>query len=334
MIMAKNASNPPKRTRKPAAMTQKHYRKWPVLRKNDIIDIVAPGCGCTQEEIERSVECIKAMGLTPRIPHDITNPDAFPLCSNDDAYRFRHLKESLLAEDSKAVWCLRGGYGSARLIPDLAKVVAPEKAKLFIGFSDITALHLFLSQQWHWSTIHGPVLFQLGNGKVQAEMIREIEEIIFAREEKVLLTELEPMNALAVKDSAVYGSVTGGNLSVVQTSIGTTWQMQSKGKILFLEDVGERGYSVDRMLTHLSQSGLLEDIKALVFGDFIGGEEEDGISLCDTVLHRFVQEIGIPALRCKGVGHGKINHPLPFGTDVILKLGKKPTLTCQTGVAK
>jgi muramoyltetrapeptide carboxypeptidase len=309
-------------------------KKWHALRKGDIVDVVAPARAAPKSEVERAAAYIKELGLMPRIPDNMIDPKAFPLCSNDDLYRFGHLKESLMCKDSKAIWCLRGGYGSARLIPMLEQMRAPTHTKLFIGFSDITVLHLFFYQHWNWSTVHGPMLSQIGNSMRQEETLAEMKSLIFGETDKLVYTDLEPMNEHAKKDSAIYGHIIGGNLAIVQTSIGTSWHAKTKGHILFLEDHDEAGYSIDRMLNHLSQAGLLSEVKAILFGDVIGGKEKDGISLVETALYHFAQAQDVPVIKIKDIGHGKINHPLPLGTEVVLKLGEHASLSCNTGVAR
>jgi len=257
------------------------------------------------------------------MPENIFGKDL--LCANADAARLLHLQEALLNQESKAVWCLKGGYGCARLIPELIKLMPPEKAKLFIGFSDITVLHLFLQQQWCWQTLHGPGITQLGLESIEQSHIQEAKDVIFGKQ-TLLNFQLKPLNKAARQTINIQTTITGGTLSLIQTSIGTLWQCDSKNKILFLEDVNERGYKVDRMLLHLKQAGIFSDVTAIIFGDFIEGKEPTGISLIEPVLQRFAEENDFPMLYSPEIGHGKFNRPLPFGVPANLQLGEASSL--------
>ncbi len=135
-------------------------KRWPKLKPGDVVDVVAPGWKCSPKDLKLALEELKSWQLTPRVPKNIFAKES--LFSNSDQERFMQLKRALLAKDSQAVWCLRGGYGSIRLIPYLAKLKKPSFCKAFLGLSDITSLHLFLNQYWNWSTIHGPLLERHG----------------------------------------------------------------------------------------------------------------------------------------------------------------------------
>ena len=295
------------------------FKPWPSLKKNSIVDVIAPASQVTDKAIIEKVKTLfSSWQLIPRISPDLFGPDL--LCANSDEQRFQQLKNALLNLTSDAIWCLRGGYGSTRLISSLLKLTTPKKCKLFIGFSDITALHLFLQQKWHWQTLHGPTLNQVTHHVIPSENIIELKKIIFEQlpELKYFLNPYQKSNSLDL----IQAPITGGSLSLVQTSLGTDWQIETKEKILFLEDVNEAAYRIDRMLQQLQQSGILNHIKALLFGDFtfaIKPEEEKKIQ---TVLERFAMEQNFPVLRCAGIGHGKQNRCLPLGMPALLDLNK------------
>lgn len=295
------------------------FKPWQSLKKNSIVDVIAPASQVTDKAILEKVKTLfSSWQLTPQISPNLFGPDL--LCANSDEQRFQQLKNALLNPNSDAIWCLRGGYGSTRLIPSLLKLTSPKKCKLFIGFSDITALHLFLQQKWHWQTLHGPTLNQVTHHVIPPENIIELKKIIFEQLPELIyfLNPYQKSNSLDL----IQAPITGGSLSLVQTSLGTEWQIETKEKILFLEDVNEPAYRIDRMLQQLQQSGILNYIKALLFGDFtfaIKPEEEKKIQ---KVLERFAMEQNFPVLRCTGIGHGKHNRCLPFGIPALLDLTK------------
>lgn len=294
------------------------------LNPGDTIDIIAPATGCNKQDVEAVKNLLTSWNLIPRIPADLFGEDL--LCINSDEKRFAQLKDALFNSESKAVWCLKGGYGCVRLISELEKLTKPPQQKLLIGFSDITVLHLFLQQKWNWQTLHGPGARQVALETIDHNTIQEIKNIIFGNQ-KIIEFKLCSLNKAARQNIVTDTMITGGTLSLIQTSLGTSWQIDAKNKILFLEDCNERGYKVDRMLQHLKQAGAFSNIHAVIFGDFIGGQEPEGFSLVEKVIQRFAHENNFPVLSCPDIGHGKVNRPLPFRTPANLALGTTNLVT-------
>jgi len=305
------------------------FKPWQALKKNSIVDIIAPASGMADKFILEKVKTLLTnWQLIPRISSDLFGPDL--LCANNDEKRFHQLKDALFNSTSDAIWCLRGGYGCTRLIPSLLKLTTPEKCKLFIGFSDITALHLFLQQKWDWQTVHGPTLNQVTHHLIELENINELKEIIFGQLYQLaysLKSYHQPTNSL----DFIEASITGGSLSLIQTSLGTDWQIDTKDKILFLEEVNEAAYRIDRMLEHLQQSGILIHVKALLLGDFTFSSKPEEEKKIQEVLKCFAQEQNFPVLHCPDIGHGKKNRCLPFGTASLLDLNKNQLTIKITG---
>ncbi|MGE3973796.1 MAG: LD-carboxypeptidase [Bdellovibrionales bacterium] len=307
------------------AKSNSKSKAWSALVPGDIVDLVAPASSCSQEELESAMESVKQLGLIPRLPESIFDDDE-PLFSTSDKKRFEYLKRALLARDSKAIWCLRGGYGSLRILPALSKLAKPKTQKLFIGLSDITSLHIFLNQKWRWKTIHGPMLGTFSQ-RINTEQ-HEIADVVFGRIDEISFLHLEPLNAAAKKKKKITGVVRGGNLLTVQGAQGTPWNLNAKNSILFFEEVNERGYRNDRMFSSLIQSGLFKNAKAVVLGDFIGGNEPDGQNYVNHVIQDFASQLKIPVLRGIRSGHGDLRRPVPFNTNSVLKTGLDASLIC------
>lgn len=284
-----------------------HYKTWVSLKPGDRVDIIAPSAKWVDGEVKQVQHLLTEWGLVAHIPKAIYGPDL--LCANSDEQRFLQLKNALIHPDSAAVWCLRGGYGATRLIPSLLALAIPAQTKLFIGLSDITALHIFLQDQWGWQTVHAPCAGQIAAGKIHELDIDNFKQLIFGIKQRIDI-QLTPINNIT---RVVSAPITGGNLSLVQTSIGTQWQINTVNKILFLEDVNERAYRIDRILVHLAQAGLFDNAQAIVFGDFISSLEPNDHSLIKEVLTRFAAHQSIPVYTCNGIGHGFRNAPLPLG---------------------
>lgn len=296
-----------------------------LLRPGDIVDVVAPGFRCAEETLAAGVRFLRALGLSPRVPRTIFGPDL--LCAHSDAHRLAHLKRALEARDSACIWCIRAGYGAIRLIDGLRRLRPPSRRKLFVGYSDATTIHFLLNHHWRWPTLHGPLLDRLGQGPMRPEDVEELQAVLFGRQRKVVFEALIPLNAAARRRGVMVSRVFGGNLTVLQTVLGTPLQRSSPRQILFLEDVGERGYRIDRMLRHLCQAGALRHVRAVVFGAFIGGIEADGRDLVPAVLRRFAGEQRIPVLMGMTAGHGVHQRPVFFNTPAQLRCGSSPALS-------
>ena len=205
---------------------------------------------------------------------------------------------------------LRVGYGTAKLIPALAKISPPKHQKTLIGFSDITALHLFLNQQWKWPTLHAPVLWQLLHDKVEDACGQKVKR--FLQGKNAAKHSLIPLNAVA-KSFGGSAEITGGNLALLQTSLGTLWQLKADQKFLLIEEVDEASYRVDRMLLHLRQAGVLNRVKAILLGDFTFADNKAEVKKTNAILHDFANHIETPVFRISHVGHNTRNNPIPFG---------------------
>jgi muramoyltetrapeptide carboxypeptidase len=279
------------------------------LKTGDLVDIVSPGSGSRPEDVELCLDLLHSWGLKTRLPKETFAKH--PFHSNEDSVRLKLLKNALSAKDSKAIWCLRGGYGANRLMPDLWKLKAPTTPKMMIGYSDITSVHL-LMQKWKWPSYHGPLLETLVSGRLKADQIEECRQVIFG-EKTSCEFRLKPLNAKAQKLKSVKAPVIGGNLVVLQSALGTSYAPSFSGKILALEEVGERGYRIDRMLEHLKQSKSLNGCKAVIFGDFLFGDERDGENFVSYAIDEFAKQDGIACFSGLEIGHGENNRMLSFG---------------------
>ncbi len=308
-------------------MALKH-KSWDFLEASDVVDVIAPASHSTAAKLEDGTAWLRAQGLIPRVQKNIMKPDAY--FSAPLEIQLEHLTAALYSE-SKAIWCLRGGYGSMRLIPHLKKLRPPKKNKIFLGFSDITALHLFFTQRWNWPTIHCRNICQFSPTAAASADRELLRSVLFGETTTKTFKKLVPLNAAAKVPEEISAPITGGNLSLLQASIGTSWELEASGKILFIEDVAERGYRVERMLEHLTQAGVLQKkLKAIVFGDFTEGEEEDGKDYTLTALRRFAQKAPYPVLRGLAAGHGlETNYPVPFNLPAKLLTGPRGELQCR-----
>lgn len=287
-----------------------------LLIEGSIVEVIAPGYKCDELELKNGLNFLESWGVKYRIHNPIFGEDL--LSSNSTQERFTQLKNALVSKDSRVIWCVRGGYGSIHLLPFLAQLKVPKTPKVIVGLSDITSLQSAVYKLWGWKSVHGPLLDRLGNRPVEQGELSLLKDLFFKDTVEILTNDIEPINKAARDAKVISGVVLGGNLTVYQSLIGTPFMPSSSQKILFFEDIGERGYRVDRMLHQLSQSQKLRSAKALIFGEFTGGLEpatspHANTSLTDSVIHRFAQSCAIPCFRGFPSGHGHIQRPLIFG---------------------
>ena len=300
------------------------------LKSGDLIDVVAPGMRPKPGTLKRAKDLTRSLGLRVRF-EKLTGSDL--LCANTRELRFKNLKKALLAKDSKMVWCLRGGYGSLHLLEALKNMKKPKRRKLFMGLSDITSLHTFFLQHWGWSTLHGCNMDYLAAEKAtKAELVR-FKKVLFGVTENLGYS-LKPLNKEALKVKKIQASVIGGNLTTLQSGFGTDFQVDGKGNFLFMEDIGERAYRIDRMLEHGKQVGLFKKTKAVIFGPFVDCKEPGSRNLIPRLLKQFADSIKCPVFSGLVSGHGPNQHPLPFGTKAKIFGGPKAEIVIETGIVR
>ena len=274
-----------------------------------MISVIAPSSKPqSKTELADTLNYYSKLGIQVEVPKDLISNDHI-FHANSDEYRFKHLCKSLTRP---ITWCLRGGYGSTKLLPKLAK-----KKKLatqhFIGFSDITALLIFLNQEWGWKTIHGcHFAAPVKQDKYNIKNFELVRDLLKGKIKTITFDDLKQLNQIRFT-KPIKATVTGGNLAIIEALIGTPWQLETAGKILILEDVDERGYSVDRSLNHLKQAGILNKVKAVIFGEFIGGKEPDGRDHTNYALEEFAKEATFPVFKTRLIGHGYNNYPFIIG---------------------
>lgn len=281
------------------------------------ISVIAPGYPVSPADLAAGIEYLKSNSVNPIVAKDLLEP--VYLHSNTDRKRFSFLKQSLLSKQVDVIWAVRGGYGSNHLIPDLAKLQKPLKKKLLIGISDLTSIHLFLNQKWNWPTWHGPLLDRCGKGEYPSDLDEELWRLLSGQQKEIYFQNLIPLNSSAKKIKKVNGKVTGGNLTVLQGSLGTPFQLNTKNRFLFVEDLGERGYRVDRIFEQFEQAGLFKNCLGLLLGDFLGGAEPaTGENNFEMIFANWASKLKIPVFKNVEAGHGVRQRVLPLNTKAEL----------------
>jgi muramoyltetrapeptide carboxypeptidase len=291
------------------------------LKRGDTIGVVAPAGPIKRERIDRALARIHDRGFRTRTYGDIYRCTGY--LAGDDATRADEFMAAFADPETTAVWCARGGYGVARMVDRLDFDVIRRNPKVFIGFSDISILHCAIQQRAKLVTFHGPNL-QDGFGN-QDDMPTASEtalwRAVMADKQSAGdgyafdFSAVEPLELRGIAGGVASGPLLGGNLAVLCGLLGTPFEPDTAGKILFLEDVSERVYRIDRYLAQLSLAGKLQSAAGILLGTFNYEDDEpaDSEAEVNALLNDYCGRLKIPVLAGFPAGHAKYNLALPMG---------------------
>ncbi|MFN3781880.1 MAG: LD-carboxypeptidase, partial [Candidatus Kapaibacteriota bacterium] len=249
--------------------SMKQMIKPNALRKNDTVGVVAPGTAVpSPDDLFRAKEILERLELRPKFARNVASGSGYRTRSPQE--RVDELMAMFLDSDVRAIFSIRGGYGSAQLLDKIDYSIVRSNPKIFLGYSDITSLHIALNKFANLITFHGPVLLSAFS-KYTFESLRTI---LFGINKKPIIqnpVETDTVRAnhyiRGINPGKVSGVVIGGNLSIICSLLGTPYQYNFDDAILLLEDVQEEPYRIDRMLNQLRLAGILQRINGLVFGE-------------------------------------------------------------------
>lgn len=291
----------------------------PSLKKGDTIMILSPaGRMSGREKIDGATQLANHWGLVVFYGNHLLSRDG--TFAGTDEERLEDLQKALDDPSIRAIWSARGGYGAVRIIDDLDFEKFMEHPKWIVGFSDITVLHNKV-HELGVQTIHGlmPVTLDLENPE-QKEAIRSLNRVLFGKK----LDYRIPGNEYN-REGETRGQLVGGNLSIVYSMLGSDTNLDMRGKVLFLEEVGEALYHIDRMMISLKRAGFFEQCKGLILGDFRLKENpgnEFGKTLEQIVLEA-TEGTDFPIVFDFPAGHVDDNRSLILGSYVDVRAGKK-----------
>ena len=279
------------------------------LKKGATIGVVAPA-GCIDEEsLKAGTEAIRACGFKVELSEHISSHKGYLAGSAEQ--RALDLETFFRRGDVDGIFCARGGFGSVQLLPFL-KLPFARYPKIFVGYSDITILLNWLLQAHRMVTFHGPMV-AMDLAKGLNEPSREHFWETLTGERTIYTFNL----GAVIRPGEVVAPMMGGCLSVLVTTLATPYEIETRGKLLFLEDVGEKPYRIERMLTQLKMAGKLDDLAGVVCGDFAGCEGDGGRDI-PQILTEIFYHADYPVVMGLDAGHGQENLLLPFGVDMAL----------------
>ncbi|MBW4791436.1 S66 peptidase family protein [Pseudomonas tolaasii] len=300
----------------------------PALRAEGTIGLIAPA-GPAALDIEKAGQWMRARGFELRIFPGVYERDGY-LAGSDDV-RLRDLHAAFADPEIDAIFCLRGGYGTPRLLDRLDFDLLRANPKPFVGYSDITALHLAISRYAGFVTFHGPML----NADLLGEKQQPTESSLLSMLRGDLGAGSELAHPVAyplatVEPGIACGRLLGGNLSMIAAVMGTAYELDAEGIILLIEDVNEPIYRIDRLLTHLRLAGKLAQVAGVLVGDVAG---VDKLAL-EKLLKQTFEPLCVPVLSGWRSGHCDPNLTLPMGALVRLDAGEQRLVLEQDVVFK
>ena len=292
--------------------------KLPALRSGDVVGIVAPASNVNKADLDAGCEALRRAGYRPFYLDSIIERDLY--FAGSPQRRARELEQMFERDDIRAIVCARGGYGANYLLKELDFAKIKAHPKIFVGYSDVTALLTYITDATGLVTFHGPMAakdWAHENG-VDAEAWRSALSNVTPWD--------VPLNdgVTALVDGEAEGVLYGGCLSILVASLGTPYAIRTEGAILFLEDLAAKPYQIDRMLMQLKLAGQLEKVRGIVFGEMLDCVQtaNQGYTLQE-VITRIVGDLNVPVAYGVRSGHvSASNITLPFGVRAKLSVNQ------------
>jgi muramoyltetrapeptide carboxypeptidase len=286
----------------------------PFLRRGDKVAIVSPSGVVSREAVQSAISVIEAWGLKVVTGRHVFASDT--IFAGTDEQRLTDLQEALDDSSVKAIIFSRGGYGFSRIIDRIDFSSFSESPKWLVGYSDITVLHLWINNLFGFATIHGEMALNYANPTRTPRTIESVRQMLFG--------EPEPLGwrGQAVDAKTVSGVLTGGNLSLIYAMAATVARPEPAGRILFIEDIGEYYYHLDRMMVALKLAGMLTNLSALLVGSFDDMKEPQAVygKTTEEIITGIAGGMGFPIFFGFPSGHTADNVALRMGSEAEISL--------------
>ena len=277
------------------------------LLQGDYIGIAAPASPFDHYNLAAGVNILKSLGFRLFISEDIFEKKRY--LAGEDEQRASLLNRLFADKKIKAIFCARGGFGSLRILPLIDYVSIKNNPKIFIGYSDITAILSAITRKTGLVTFHGPMVTELCTA--DEKTIGSINSVL-CHCGKI---EITSDKGVVLKHGSAAGKIAGGNLTTLCHLVGTPYEPDFKGHILLLEEKSEALYRIDRMLTHMKLAGCFAGLAGLVIGSF---EECGEIGEIYSIVKNLFKDLDIPILAGFEIGHGNVNLSVPLGIGATL----------------
>ena len=289
----------------------------PTIKQGDTIGMVCPAGSIPLEKVQKCIQTLEKWGYQVKLGKTVgTKKDNF---SATDAERAQDLQGMLDDENIKAIVCARGGYGMSRIIDELDFTKFNAQPKWVVGFSDITVLHAALQKQ-HCMSIHGPMAAGFNKGEIGEKYIQSLRATMEGD-----ATHYQAAAHVLNQLGSIKAPIIGGNLCMIAHLIGSKNEMDATGKILFIEDVSEHHYNIDRLMIQCKNAGLFKHCKGIIVGGFT--EMKDNASdfgaTVDEIIAAHISNLAIPICFDFPVSHGLENLAIKLGQTYTLSVQEK-----------
>ena len=294
--------------------------KPPPLRPGDRVGVIAPAGPVKESELQPGISLLESLGYQVALSPNLYGKEDY-LAGEDNA-RLHDLHLMFQDDGIKAILCARGGYGTMRILDRIDFSLVRANPKIFVGYSDVTALLLAIHEKTDLVTFHGPVLRDLSKNNHQ-----NLQYLLNLVTSGVDMT-VDLRGGMVIHPGYGEGMLLGGNLSLICHLIGTPFMPSCEGALLFIEERGESLYRLDRMITHLRLTGLFERCAGLIIGEF---ESCGDATSVNRLLAERLSDLQIPVVSGLAVGHGLQNIALPIGIHAALdteSVGLRITESC------
>jgi len=298
------------------------------LHQGMTVGLVTPASNVPEDQdLQTAMDLVRSLGFSAKPSANLFSRTAY--LAGTDEERADDLNAMFADPEVDAIFCVRGGYGSGRLLRYLDYDVIAKNPKIIMGYSDITAILNAIYLRTGLITYHGPI----AGGNFSAYTYDQYNRVLVDPSETAIIGELPEFAArpgvvdwtnrlTSIVAGSAEGHLVGGNLSLLVTLLGTPFEPNFDGAILFLEDVDEPPYSVDRMLTHLWMSGKLEQVAGVVLGKFTDGDYDSNTFSMEQVMRDRFEPLGIPTLRGAMIGHIDDKTVVPIGIQARLDVDR------------
>lgn len=281
------------------------------------VALIAPAGPVPPERYGPAVHSVEELGLQAVVYESCLRSHGY--FAGSDELRAHDINEAFADPGIDGIFCIRGGYGAQRLLERIDFDTVRRHPKFFAGYSDITALHTVINQDCGFVTYHTPMPSTELYGNVSEYTIENLKKVLFGQEIGELMNP-ENMPLQTLVGGRARGVLTGGNLSLISSSLGTPYEIDTKGKILFLEDVDEEPYRIDGMLVHMKAAGKFDDCAGIILGYWTNCVAEDpnrSLTLSQ-IFEEVISPAQKPALMNLACGHSLPSLSLPLGSEVEL----------------
>jgi len=288
----------------------------PYLQKGDTVAIVCPAGFMPAEKVQTAVQTLMSWGYSVKIGSSVGG-DSFTYFSGTDAERLADLQLALDDVNVKAILCGRGGYGTGRIIEKIDFSAFVQSPKWLIGFSDITVLHSHIFSNYGISTLHAPMAGAFNDGGAEREYVLSLKQAL----EGITSAYPGPDHPFNKLGTAT-GQLVGGNLALLAHLVGSSSDLNTDGKLLFIEDVGEYLYNIDRMMYQLKRSGKLDNLAGLIIGGFSDCKDMErpfGKTVFE-IINDIVKDYNYPICFDFPVSHTEKNYALKIGQEYMLRI--------------